>query len=72
MLSAQNISIWLGGRRILNEVSFEIKRGECVGLIGTSGSGKTTLINSILGIPPYRPGKSIFRRKRHNKRPEGP
>jgi len=50
MLSAQNITIWLGGRKILNEISFEIKKGECVGLIGTSGSGKTTLINSILGF----------------------
>ena len=50
MLSARDITIWLSGRKILDNIGFEIDRGECVGLIGTSGSGKTTLINAMLGF----------------------
>ena len=35
---------------ILNDVAFEIKRGEIMSIFGRNGSGKTTLINSVLGI----------------------
>ena len=34
----------------IKDISFEIKKGEKVGLIGSSGSGKTTLINCVLGL----------------------
>lgn len=36
--------------KALNKITFEIKLGEFVGLIGTSGSGKTTLINIMAGL----------------------
>lgn len=35
---------------VINNVSFEIKKGEFIGIIGKSGSGKSTLINLILGL----------------------
>ena len=35
---------------VLNKLSFEITKGDKIGLVGTSGSGKTTLINCILGL----------------------
>ena len=34
----------------LSDVSFEIKQGECVGIIGTNGSGKSTILKIITGV----------------------
>ncbi len=36
-----------GGERVLDDVSFEIVPGECIGIVGETGSGKTTLLNLI-------------------------
>ncbi|MEE2751384.1 MAG: dipeptide/oligopeptide/nickel ABC transporter ATP-binding protein [Myxococcota bacterium] len=41
----------------VNNVDFEIRLGEVVGLIGESGSGKTTLIRTALGLIPYTTGE---------------
>ncbi|MCQ2080605.1 MAG: ATP-binding cassette domain-containing protein [Lachnospiraceae bacterium] len=40
-------------KRVLNGVSFEINKGEIVGLVGESGSGKSTIAKSILGLIPF-------------------
>jgi zinc/manganese transport system ATP-binding protein len=50
MLAVDNVSVRLAGREILQDVSFAIRRGEFVGLIGSNGAGKTTLLRVILGL----------------------
>jgi zinc/manganese transport system ATP-binding protein len=50
VLSVDGVSVWLGGRQILDQVGFSIRRGEFVGLIGSNGAGKTTLFRVILGL----------------------
>lgn len=49
VLQVQNISKSFGGVHAVRDVSFEVRKGEILGLIGPNGSGKTTLFNCILG-----------------------
>lgn len=49
LLTARNLSKEFSGREIFSDVSFEIERGEKVGLIGPNGSGKSTLVKIITG-----------------------
>jgi zinc/manganese transport system ATP-binding protein len=50
LLSVEDISVSLSGRRILDRVSFSVRAGEFTGLIGSNGAGKTTLLRVILGL----------------------
>ncbi|MBQ2964401.1 MAG: ABC-F family ATP-binding cassette domain-containing protein [Clostridia bacterium] len=49
VLSAQNLNMSFGDRVLFDKVSFDIKEGERVGLIGANGTGKTTLFRLVLG-----------------------
>ncbi len=49
-IAFENVSLSKGENKILDNVSFEIKRGEHISIVGTSGQGKTTLINLLLGL----------------------
>lgn len=48
-LSVEDLNVRLGGRTILGGISFELRRGQFTGLIGSNGAGKTTLFRAILG-----------------------
>jgi zinc/manganese transport system ATP-binding protein len=50
VVCVDDVSVTLGGRTVLDEVSFSIRPGEFVGLIGSNGAGKTTLLRVILGL----------------------
>ena len=50
LLSAQNLSVRFGGVLAVNNVSFDVKRGEVFTLIGPNGAGKTTVFNLISRI----------------------
>lgn len=47
-----------GRRCVLDDVQFELRAGEALGMVGTSGAGKTTLVMALLGLLPYRGGKA--------------
>lgn len=49
VLSVRNLSKSFGGIRAVRDVSFGVRKGEVLGLIGPNGSGKTTLFNCVLG-----------------------
>jgi branched-chain amino acid transport system ATP-binding protein len=50
LLEVKEISFRIGDSQILNKLSFSIKAGERVGIIGPNGSGKTTMFNCISGF----------------------
>jgi branched-chain amino acid transport system ATP-binding protein len=60
MLSVSGVVKRFGGFAALNSVSFEVREGEILGLIGPNGSGKTTLFNCISGALPPTAGSIRF------------
>ncbi|MBN1046415.1 ABC transporter ATP-binding protein [Clostridium botulinum] len=61
-LALKEVKKYFGGNKILSNITFEIKEGERVGLIGNNGSGKTTIFKIIAGIE-NKDGGSVFIRK---------
>jgi zinc/manganese transport system ATP-binding protein len=55
-LSFDEVGIALGGRTILEAVSFAIEHGELIGMLGANGAGKTTLMRAALGLVPLAGG----------------
>ncbi|MGH3643558.1 MAG: ABC transporter ATP-binding protein [Myxococcota bacterium] len=60
LLQTTDLTVKFGGLTALDSVTFDIKRGEILGLIGPNGAGKTTCFNAITGV--YRPtsGSVLF------------
>lgn len=52
-LGLEQLSVTLGGARVLSELSAEVEGGEWVALIGPNGAGKTTALRAIAGLVPY-------------------
>lgn len=56
-LRVENLSVTLGGNRILDDVSFVVEPGKVVGLIGANGAGKSTALKAALGLVKPDTGK---------------
>lgn len=61
MIKIQNISKRFGRLDVLQDVSLDLKGGECIALIGPNGSGKTTLIKTVLGMVTPDSGDILFK-----------
>jgi branched-chain amino acid transport system ATP-binding protein len=60
ILRIENVTKRFGGLVAVDDVSFDVKRGEVFALIGPNGAGKTTLFNCITGIFPPSEGRVVF------------
>lgn len=56
MLRAQNLSLAVAGRGLINDLSVELAAGENWMILGANGSGKTTLLHAFAGLRPPRAG----------------
>jgi ABC-type Mn2+/Zn2+ transport system ATPase subunit len=56
-LRARGVTVELGGRRVLDDVSFDVERGEFACLCGPNGGGKTTILKAALGLVPLAAGE---------------
>lgn len=53
-LRAKNVTVTLGGRRVLHDVTLEAEPGEVLALLGPNGAGKSTLLKALAGLLPYQ------------------
>ena len=60
MLRVKNLYAGYGKTDVLHGVSFEVKVGQCVSLIGANGAGKSTTLKCITGLLPSRSGSIEF------------
>ncbi|ARU40278.1 high-affinity branched-chain amino acid ABC transporter ATP-binding protein LivG [Armatimonadetes bacterium Uphvl-Ar1] len=60
LLRMEDVTIKFGGLTAVNQVNFDIEKGDLFGLIGPNGAGKTTCFNMITGVYTPTSGKVIF------------
>ncbi len=53
VLTVSHLSVALEGRKILDDVSFTLRRGTTLAIVGPNGAGKTVLLRSLLGLVPH-------------------
>ena len=50
IIEVEHFKISFAGKTVIKDLSFNVKRGEIFGLLGSNGSGKTTTIRALLGL----------------------
>jgi zinc transport system ATP-binding protein len=50
IISVKNVSLKYGRYEVLTDISFDVEKGDYIGIVGPNGSGKTTLVKAILGL----------------------
>lgn len=76
ILRVEDLRVTFGGLAAVDGLSFDLRRGEILGIIGPNGSGKTTVLNALTGVVPstgriYFDGNEISRRATHLRTRDG-
>lgn len=59
VLQVRNVDVSYGNLQVLFDVGFEVRRGECLALLGTNGAGKSTILRAISGL--VMPDRGVIR-----------
>ncbi len=54
VLEVKNLNVQFNGEKILQNLTFEVKKGETLVILGPNGAGKTTLLRTLLKLVPYK------------------
>lgn len=54
VLRVKDLCVELEGEKVINNLSFEVKRGDVLTILGPNGAGKTVLLKVLLGLLPYK------------------
>ena len=65
-ISVENVTLSFEGRAVLQDISFDIRSGDYICIIGENGSGKSTLMNAILGLLKPSGGKIKYHKIARN------
>src|SRR5690606_32527845 len=60
IIQVQTLSIGYGGKALLRELSFDVRRGEVLVILGGSGSGKSTLLKHMIGLQAPLSGRVLI------------
>jgi branched-chain amino acid transport system ATP-binding protein len=64
ILAVENLEAWYGDAKVLHGLTFSLKKGEVLALIGSNGAGKSTLLKSIAGLLAKKTGAITFNGER--------
>jgi branched-chain amino acid transport system ATP-binding protein len=67
LLAVENVSLSFGGVKAVNDVSFDIRKGEIRAIIGPNGAGKTSMLNIINGFYHPQQGRITFKGEARSK-----
>ena len=60
LLDVERFAVAYGPAPVVRDVSFSLRPGEIMALLGRNGMGKTTLLRGLLGLAPVRKGSALF------------
>ena len=63
ILEVKDLEVYYGVIQAIRGISFEVKQGEIIALIGANGAGKTTTLQTITGLIPSKSGKIFYEGK---------
>ena len=60
MLEIRDLQVYYGMIHAIKGISFDVREGEVIALIGANGAGKTTILHSVTGLIPVKSGQILF------------